>query len=64
VSVKVLVNDPGTGMDPDFITQAFEFFFTTKEIGEGNGLGLSMVYGFIKQSNDHVVTISKLDRGT
>ena len=51
-------------MDPDFITQAFEFFFTTKEIGEGNGLGLSMVYSFIKQSNDHVVTINKLDRGT
>ena len=62
--VKVLVSDPGTGMDPDFITQAFESFFTTKKIGEGNGLGLSMVYSFIKQSNDHVVTINKLDRGT
>ena len=62
--VKVLVSDQGTGMDPDVIMQAFESFFTTKEIGEGKGLGLSMVYGFIKQSNGHVVTISKLDRGT
>ena len=62
--VKVLLSDPGTGMDSDFITQAFESFFTTKKIGEGNGLGLSMVYSFIKQSNDHVVTINKLDRGT
>jgi len=64
VYVKVLLSDPGTGMDSDFITQAFESFFTTKKIGEGNGLGLSMVYSFIKQSNDHVVTINKLDRGT
>ena len=38
-------------MDPDVIMQALESFFTTKEIGEGNGLGLCMAYGFIKQSN-------------
>ena len=38
-------------MDSDFIMQALESFFTTKEIGEGNGLGLCMAYGFIKQSN-------------
>ena len=50
-------------MDPYVITQALESFFTTKEIGEGNRLGLCMVYGFIKQLNGNVVIICKLDRG-
>ena len=50
-------------MDPDVITQALESFFATKEIGEGNGLGLCMAYGFIKQSNGHVLIMCKLDRG-
>jgi C4-dicarboxylate-specific signal transduction histidine kinase len=49
--VKVSVSDKGVGMDPDVITQALEPFFATKEIGECNGLGLCMAYGFIKQSN-------------
>ena len=49
-------------MDPDVIMQALESFFTTKEIGEGNGLGLCMFHGFIKQLNGHVVIMCKLDR--
>ncbi len=50
-------------MDPDVIMQALESFFATKEIGECNGLGLCMVYWFIKQLNGNVVIICKLDRG-
>ena len=49
-------------MDPDVITQSLVSFFTTKEIGEGNGLGLCMAYGFMKQSNGLVVIMCKLDR--
>lgn len=62
--VQVSVSDDGTGMDAETITHAFEPFFTTKRFGYGSGLGLSMVYGFAKQSNGSVRIQSKLGRGT
>lgn len=58
------VRDTGCGMCPDTIRHVFEPFFTTKEIGKGNGLGLSMVYGFVKQSNGQVVIESQPNEGT
>jgi PAS domain S-box-containing protein len=62
--VRILVRDTGTGMGPEVLAQAFEPFFTTKDVGEGSGLGLSMVYGFIKQSGGHVQIRSELGKGT
>jgi len=60
----VAVSDTGTGMPPDVVAQAFDPFFTTKPIGQGTGLGLSMVYGFIKQSNGHARIRSTPGLGT
>jgi len=62
--VAVSVTDTGTGMASDVIAHVFEPFFTTKPIGQGTGLGLSMVYGFAKQSNGSVSIYSEVGRGT
>jgi len=62
--VCVRVTDTGTGMSPETIERAFEPFFTTKPIGQGTGLGLSMIYGFARQSEGHVRICSELGRGT
>ncbi|HEY8382513.1 MAG TPA: PAS domain S-box protein [Microvirga sp.] len=62
--VMVSVSDTGTGMPPDVIARAFDPFFTTKPLGQGTGLGLSMVYGFAKQSEGHVRIYSQEGQGT
>ena len=62
--VLVSVSDSGCGMPPDIALRVFEPFFTTKEVGQGSGLGLSMVYGFAKQSHGHVKIYSEPGEGT
>ncbi|WP_210529531.1 PAS domain S-box protein [Rubellimicrobium arenae] len=62
--VTICVADTGSGMPPEVLERAFDPFFTTKPIGQGTGLGLSMVYGFAKQSEGHVRVISKEGQGT
>jgi PAS domain S-box-containing protein len=62
--VAVDVTDTGAGMPPDVLARAFDPFYTTKPAGQGTGLGLSMVYGFVKQSNGHVWIDSEAGRGT
>ena len=62
--VEISVSDTGTGMSPEVIARAFEPFFTTKVIGEGTGLGLSMIYGFAKQSGGNARIESQVGAGT
>jgi PAS domain S-box-containing protein len=62
--VCITVADTGVGMSAEVAGRAFDPFFTTKPIGQGTGLGLSMIYGFARQSNGHVTIESKIGRGT
>jgi PAS domain S-box-containing protein len=62
--VCIGVSDTGVGMSAEVAARAFDPFFTTKPIGQGTGLGLSMIYGFARQSNGHVTISSRLGQGT
>jgi PAS domain S-box-containing protein len=62
--VMIAVSDTGPGIAPDILDRVFEPFFTTKPEGEGTGLGLSMVYGFVKQSGGHAKIYSEVGQGT
>jgi len=62
--VVLEIGDSGTGMPPEILKRVFEPFFTTKDVGKGSGLGLSMVYGFMKQSDGHVRLTSAVGSGS
>jgi signal transduction histidine kinase len=62
--VRLSVTDQGVGISPDLLTQIFDPFFTTKTVGEGTGLGLSMVLGVMRQSGGTVAVRSEVGQGT
>ena len=62
--IRIDVSDTGVGMEPEIQARIFEPFFTTKDFGRGSGLGLSMIYGFVKQSGGGIVVLSEPEQGT